>query len=108
MIAASVAETDWMDRVAKINGPWCFISEAAIIYLEESQVRQTLGEFSQRFKGAWFLNDTAGSKMVRNQHRHDSMKKLPKESGFKWECDNPESLFDWGLELISSKTLLHA
>lgn len=46
--------------------------------------------------------------MVRNQYRHDSMKKLPKESWFKWECDNPESLSDWGIELISSKTLLDA
>ena len=34
-LAASVLETDWMEQVAATGGPWMFISEAVIIYLEE-------------------------------------------------------------------------
>ncbi|MEM9504654.1 MAG: class I SAM-dependent methyltransferase, partial [Cyanobacteria bacterium P01_E01_bin.43] len=34
MLEASVLDTDWMEPVAATGGPWCFISEAVIIYLE--------------------------------------------------------------------------
>ena len=33
-VAASVLDTDWMEQVAATGGPWMFISEAVIIYLE--------------------------------------------------------------------------
>ncbi|MEL6225379.1 MAG: class I SAM-dependent methyltransferase, partial [Cyanobacteria bacterium J06627_8] len=37
MLAASVLDTDWMETVIDTGGPWCFISEAVIIYLSPEQ-----------------------------------------------------------------------
>ena len=32
MIEDSVLSTDWMEQVATTGGPWCFVSEAVMIY----------------------------------------------------------------------------
>ena len=107
IIAASVLETHWMDKIAaEMAPPFCLISEAAIIYLKEEQVKSLVQELRKRFKDALFITDTTDSKMVKNQHKHDAMKKLPQSSWFKWECDDPANLSAWGLKLLSSKTFM--
>jgi len=64
MLEASVLDTDWMDAVAATGGPWCFISEAVLIYLDADQVEQAVTQISQRFTKAWLLIDTTSRQMV--------------------------------------------
>ncbi|MCH9680625.1 MAG: class I SAM-dependent methyltransferase [Deltaproteobacteria bacterium] len=110
VLSTSVLDFDWMDEVARMGGPWCFISEAALIYLEEPQVRQVVAGLAERFAGAWFITDTVSRTMVDNQHRHDAMRHLPKDSWFRWVCDDPRSLEGWGpgIHLDRSRTFLDA
>jgi len=44
MLAASVLDIDWMDTIAATGGPWCFVSEAVMIYLEKTKARQAITE----------------------------------------------------------------
>ncbi|AJQ96102.1 class I SAM-dependent methyltransferase [Gynuella sunshinyii] len=108
MLSASVMETDWLNAVAKARPPYCFISEAAMIYLDNHQVQQAIEQIGQRFSGAWFITDTASSTMVVRQDQHDIMKNMSRESWFRWQCDEPESLRDWGLRLVQSRHFLQA
>lgn len=109
MIAASVLETTWMKTVAATGGPWCFISEAVIIYLENEQAKQAISQITVRFPGAWILTDTTGQKMVAGQSAHDAMRYLSPDSWFRWVCDDPGEIEQWGdLKLVRSRTFIDA
>ena len=109
MLEASVLETDWMEPVAATGGPWCFISEAVIIYLETAQARQAITQIANRFPGAWLLTDTTSQKMVDSQPTHDAMKYMSQESWYRWVCDDPYEIEAWAnLQLIQSRTFLDA
>ncbi|MEM6520097.1 MAG: class I SAM-dependent methyltransferase [Cyanobacteria bacterium P01_C01_bin.70] len=109
MLEASVLETDWMEPVAATGGPWCFISEAVIIYLEKAQARQAIAQIAERFPGAWLLIDTTSQKIVDSQPTHDAMRHLPQESWFRWGCDDPNEIEAWGnLQLVRSRTFFDA
>ena len=62
------------------------------------------------FPGAVLMTDTCAQSMVDRQYKHDAMKHLPKESWFRWVCDDPNELSEWNppLTLLSSKTFLDA
>ncbi|MEM0979983.1 MAG: class I SAM-dependent methyltransferase [Cyanobacteria bacterium P01_H01_bin.58] len=109
MLEASVLDTDWMETVAATGGPWCFISEAVIIYLEAAQARQAITQIANRFPGAWFLTDTTAQKMVDSQATHDAMRYLSQDSWFRWICDDPHEIEGWAnLRLVESRTFLDA
>lgn len=110
MIATSVLETGWMKRVKQTKGPWFFVSEAVIIYLDASQAKQAISQIADNFVGAKIAFDTTSSYMVKNQEKHDVMRYLPERSWFKWECDDPKQIETWdcNLSLLESKTFLDA
>ncbi|MDB9527186.1 class I SAM-dependent methyltransferase [Oscillatoria sp. CS-180] len=109
MLEASVLDTGWMDPVAATGGPWCFVSEAVIIYLESAQARQAITQIADRFPGAWLLIDTTSQKMIDSQSTHDAMRHMPKESWFRWACDDPHEIESWGnLQLVQSRTFFDA
>jgi O-methyltransferase involved in polyketide biosynthesis len=109
MIEASVLETAWMETVTATGGPWCFISEAVIIYLENEQAKQAITQIADHFPGAWILVDTTSEKMVASQSTHDAMRYLPQESWFRWVCNDPSEIEQWSnLQLARSRTLLDA
>ena len=109
MLEASVLDCDWMEPVAATGGPWCFISEAVIIYLEAAQARQAITQIADRFPGAWLLIDTTAQKMVDSQATHDAMRYLSQDSWFRWVCNDPYEIEGWGnLCLVESRTFLDA
>ncbi|MGD1899092.1 MAG: class I SAM-dependent methyltransferase [Phormidesmis sp.] len=109
MLEASVLETNWMDTVAATGGPWCFISEAVIIYLESDQAKQAITQIANRFPGAWILTDTTSQKMVNSQSTHDAMKYMSQDSWFRWACDDPQEIESWAnLRLVESHSFLKA
>lgn len=109
MLEASVLDTDWMETVAATGGPWCFISEAVIIYLEAVQARQAITQIANRFPGAWFLTDTTAQQMVDSQSTHDAMRYMSQDSWFRWACDDPHEIEGWAnLRLVRSRNFLDA
>ncbi|MEM9002149.1 MAG: class I SAM-dependent methyltransferase [Cyanobacteria bacterium P01_F01_bin.86] len=109
MLEANILDTDWMETVAATSGPWCFISEAVIIYLENAQAQQAISQIAKRFPGAWFLTDTTAQTMVDSQATHDAMRHLSQDSWFRWVCNDPHEIEGWAnLHLVVSRTFLDA
>lgn len=107
---ASVLETGWLDQVAATGGPWMFVAEAVLIYLEAPEARRAIVGLAKRFPGARLAFDTTATRLVENQHRHDATRHLPRESWFRWRCDDPREIETWGagLRLLASKSFLDA
>ena len=110
MIASSVLEEDWMDLVEATGGPWMFVAEAVLIYLDGPDARRAIVGLAHRFPGARIAFDTTASRMVDTQDRHDAMRHLPRASWFRWKCDDPREIESWGarLRLVASKTFMDA
>ena len=110
MLVASLLDTDWFDEVDSTGGPWCFVSEAVLIYLQEPDVRQLIGAIGARFSPAWLALDTTSHRMVRRQGRGGVMSHLSSESWFRWACDDPRVIETWSGDwrLVASRTFLDA
>ncbi|NVB38342.1 class I SAM-dependent methyltransferase [Pseudenhygromyxa sp. WMMC2535] len=108
MIDASALETDWYDRVEALPGPYCFVSEAVIIYIDNDAVEAMLRQLAARFPGAVLVTDTTCSKMVDDQAKHDAMSKMPKDAWFRWRCDDPGGLEHLDLHLERSRSFADA
>ena len=110
MIAASLLDCAWMDQVEDAGGPWMFVAEAVLIYLDALDARCVLATLAQRFPGARLAFDTTAAKMVDSQASHDAMRHLPRDSWFRWRCDDPREIESWGanLRLLSSETFFDA
>lgn len=108
MLDASVLDMEWMTQVAATGGPWCFVSEAVLIYLDEQEVETVIRNLAARFSGSWLVMDTASQLMRDTQATHDVMKTMPRASWFRWVCDDPGTLADWGARLVTSRDFLNA
>ncbi|MEM6573426.1 MAG: class I SAM-dependent methyltransferase [Pseudomonadota bacterium] len=107
MISASILEDGWIDEVQATGGPWLFVSEAVLIYLDEADVRQAVTRLAEAFDSVWLIMDTTSRAMVATQDKHDAMRHMSKESWFRWGCDNPAVVESWvpGLQLQESLTI---
>ncbi len=107
MISASFVDREWHDAVAQSPGPYCFVSEAVIIYLEEALVREGIRNLADRFGdgSARLIMDTITGRLVETQGRRGIMKTMSPDSYYRWKCDDPAALESWGLRLVYSKTV---
>ncbi len=108
MIAASVLDADWFDAVSACPPPYCFVSEAVLIYLPAAEAERALSAIADRFPGAVVITDTTSGRMVDGQKTHDAMRHLPPESWFRWRVDDPKQLERCGLRLERSMTFADA
>ena len=108
MISADVLDTDWHEVAAQLPPPYCFVSEAVIIYLDDNDAKRALASMARRFPGATLVMDTTSGAMVDDQHNHDAMKTMSSDSWFRWRCDDPSELSEIGLDLVRSYTFLDA
>lgn len=110
MLAASALESDWLATVLQTGGPWMFVSEAVLIYLQKSDVRRVFTTLAEHFPGARIAFDTADHKMMNSQAKHDAMRHLSRDSWFRWACDDPKEVESWDakVRLVTSKTFLDA
>ncbi|MFP3987581.1 hypothetical protein U9R90_08760 [Streptomyces sp. E11-3] len=106
LIGASVLDTSWHDRVAALPGPYFFVSEAVLPFLEEGQVRSFVRDLGGRFPGALLATDTSAQAMVDTQDQHDVLSLMTARMA--WACDDPRSVEDWesGPRLLESRTFL--
>lgn len=91
MLAASVADLEaWMPQVEATGGPWFFVAEAVLIYLEAAEVLDVLGAMANRFAGAPVAVDTWTTWMADHQGEHETIGQMNAE--FRWFCDDPTTL----------------
>ncbi|MEM7158576.1 MAG: class I SAM-dependent methyltransferase [Myxococcota bacterium] len=110
MLAGSVLDDEWLEPVAAAGGPYLFLSEAVLVYLEEALVRQAITQIATRCPDAWFVTDLAAKKLATPDYAAKSRDRMGIKAWFAWGCDDPRALEGWhpGTELLSAETFSDA
>lgn len=108
MLATSVLDPTWIERVRRLPGPYFFAAEASIIYLPETDVKKTVGMIAEHFPASLLAVDTATRLIIDSQDTHPSLKKV--SARMRWACDDPAGLSNWeyGMRLRDSRTIAQA
>jgi O-methyltransferase involved in polyketide biosynthesis len=96
MVAASVLDEDWQPAVRDNPGPYFFIAEGVLVYLE--QAPQVIARIAGEFPGALIAFDTYSQRMLIQQHRVAARKNMA--ARWAWSCDDPRTLESLGLEVV--------
>ncbi|MBU6530357.1 class I SAM-dependent methyltransferase [Streptomyces sp. NPDC057245] len=105
-LAASVTDDAWAAEVASgAGGPFLFVAEAVLPYLDEADVRRVFDLLSERFRGSLLALDTAGDGFFDTQEEHDALSKVA--ARMRWYCPDPAALTAWrpGIGVLASHTL---
>lgn len=94
-LAYSMYDTEWMRMLSKrhSDADFLFIIEGVLMYFDERQNKELFDNLCQYFPGAEVWFDVCGSLSVKNQNRHDSLKKVA--AGFRWSLDDGRELETW-------------
>jgi len=103
MVAASLLDEDWMAAVERLPGPYFFVSEGVLVYLEEEGVTRTLARIAGRFPGATLAFDTYSRRTLAQQRKVSARRGLG--APWAWACDDPRSLGRFGLRLVESAAI---
>ena len=94
MIEGAFGESDWLAKLASANGgPYLFIAEAVLVYLDEQTVRRGLSAIAAAFPGSQFVFDTVTPAAIVAQQR-PMMRTY--HAPFVWGCDDPRTIERWG------------
>lgn len=99
LVAASVLDADWPDAVARAApGPYYFVSEGMLMYLDEEDVRGLLTRIANDFGPCEVALDSIAPAVVRHQRHHDSMKHMM-DAPFRWGIRDVRDLERWDRRL---------
>jgi len=101
MVAASVLDDDWPAVVEASPGPYLFVAEGVLVYLE--QAPDVLSRIAERFPGALLAFDTYPRKMLERQQKMAERKGL--DARWAWPCDDPRELESLGLRVIQEASV---
>jgi O-methyltransferase involved in polyketide biosynthesis len=94
-IAASVIEGDWPAAVARAaDGPYFFICEGMLMYLDVEHVRALLVRLADHFGPTEIAFDSIAPSVVRHQQLHDSMRHMM-DAPFRWGIDDVRFIEQW-------------
>jgi O-methyltransferase involved in polyketide biosynthesis len=96
MVAASVLDQDWLRAVADSPGPYLFVAEGVLVYLE--QAPQVIARIAVSFPGALIAFDTYSQRTLEQQHKRAARKNM--DARWAWSCDDPGTLESLGLEVV--------
>lgn len=103
MIASSVTEAEWLERIPKEKDNYIVIAEGLFMYLKENEIKKLLNRLKDRFGNYTLIFDAYSVLTAKNAKRHPSLKKTGAK--INWGINNPEELENWelGIKLIDKK-----
>jgi O-methyltransferase involved in polyketide biosynthesis len=102
MVSASLTDEDWLADVARLPGPYFFVSDGVLVYLREDDVAGTLTRVAARFPDAMLAFDTYPSVTFAGEHKMAAKRGI---APWQWACDDPCALEALGLVLAESATV---
>jgi O-methyltransferase involved in polyketide biosynthesis len=106
MIAASVLDASWQEEVAQRPGPYFFVAEGVLVYLDEADVMRMLSGLAARFPGSSTAFDTYSRNMMEQQHKMADRKNIP--ARWAWSCDDPATLAHRiGMRVVDGTSVTH-
>jgi O-methyltransferase involved in polyketide biosynthesis len=98
-LSASVLDADWPSAVqAAAAGPYYFVCEGMLMYLEPDEVRSFFTRSADAFGGSELVFDSIAPIVVRYQTLHDSMKHMM-DAPFRWGIDDVRRIERWDRRL---------
>jgi len=103
MIASSVTECEWMEKIPQEKDHYIIVAEGLFMYLKENEIKELLNRLKDRIDNYTLIFDAYSVLTAKNANRHPSLKKTGAK--INWGINNPEELENWGLgiELIDKK-----
>jgi O-methyltransferase involved in polyketide biosynthesis len=100
LIAASVTDMEWMDRVAAKGQPVLVVAEGLLMYLDEESVRRLVLQLRETFPGCRLAADVFSRMTARSATGHPSLKSTGASLG--WGMDDPAEMESWaaGIRLL--------
>jgi O-methyltransferase involved in polyketide biosynthesis len=107
-LAGSVVDADWVAAVQRSPGPYLFVAETVLVYLNERDARAALTQIAGNFPGATIAFDTCSPDAVRRGNKDFVRRKMA--ARFDWACEDPRDIEGWniGLHLVKSHSFLDA
>jgi len=104
-LAASVLDPDWMASVRQSPGPYIFVAETVLVYLQEQEVKTALAQIAQNFPSLNIAFDTLSRRAVEGGNKDHARQKLA--ARFAWACNDPKEIEGWniGLHLVESRAI---
>jgi O-methyltransferase involved in polyketide biosynthesis len=96
MVAASVLDQDWLPAVRDSPGPYFFVADGVLAYLE--QAPQVIARIARSFPSALIAFDTYSQRTLEQQHKMAARKNI--DARWAWSCDDPRTLESLGLEVV--------
>jgi O-methyltransferase involved in polyketide biosynthesis len=96
MVAGSVLNQDWLHAVTDSPGPYFFVAEGVLVYLE--QAPRVIARIAGGFPGALIAFDTYSQRTLEQQHKMAARKNM--DARWAWSCDDPSTLESLGLEVV--------
>lgn len=98
-LAASVLDPAWPAAVARAApGPYYFVSEGMLMYLDGEDVRALLVRLADAFGPCEIALDSIAPAVVRHQQLHDSMKHMM-DAPFRWGIGDVRDVERWDSRL---------
>ncbi|MFC0530951.1 hypothetical protein [Phytohabitans kaempferiae] len=101
MLAGSVLDPAWVEAVRATAGPYLFVADAVLLYLEPDQVEQAITLIAANFPGSLLAFDTGGHVMAESVNRNDVMRDM--QVRMTWVCEDPAALEHLGMRLLDSR-----
>ena len=100
MIASSVTDLEWMERVASDGQPVLVLAEGLLMYLDEADVRGLVLRLHETFPGCRLIADVFSRLTARSATNHPALRQTGATLG--WGIDDPHALETWapGVRLL--------
>jgi O-methyltransferase involved in polyketide biosynthesis len=99
LLSTSVLDGDWPALVRRASpGPYYFVSEGMLMYLEPAAVRALLRRMADEFAGAELAFDSISPAVVKHQRLHDSMRHMM-DAPFRWGVEDVHEIERWDRRL---------
>ena len=95
MIASSVTDLSWMDKISSDARPVLVVAEGLLMYLRESDVKVLILRLQQKFPGCELVFDAFSKMTVDRIQTHPSLQKTG--AVIHWGIDDPHEIEQWGL-----------
>jgi O-methyltransferase involved in polyketide biosynthesis len=100
LIASSVTDLTWVEKVEAAGRPVLAVAEGLLMYLGEEDVRRLLLRLGEAFPGCRLLADVFSRMTARSATQHPSLKHTGAALG--WGIDDPHEIEAWaqGIRLL--------
>ena len=97
LIASSVTDLEWVDRVVAAGRPVLVVAEGLLMYLGEADVKRLLLRLREAFPGCRLIADVFSRLTARSAARHPSLKQTGASIG--WGIDDPREVEGWAQDI---------